>query len=235
MTTSTAPLPRYAIGVDLAFSVDYTAIAVLEQLPDTPYRLRHLERLQRVEYTDIGAHLRDLVAALRTPVDFEERPPRDSQGRIPIGVPPERVPRVPDATVVFDYTGVGVAVRETFEAAKIGAPLIGVSIHGGDKTSYADGISRVPKVDLVSTLVVAFQNQALTITPSLPLTPVLVGELTTFSVKRNPETMHESFAAWREGDHDDLVLAAALAVWWAEQPQPPTAAPTGIPRRPPWR
>ncbi len=28
---------------------------------------------------------------------------------------------------------------------------------------------------------------------------------------------HETFGAWREGQHDDLVLAAALAGWWAER------------------
>ena len=30
---------------------------------------------------------------------------------------------------------------------------------------------------------------------------------------------HESFAAWREGTHDDLVLAVALACWRARWPQ----------------
>jgi hypothetical protein len=29
--------------------------------------------------------------------------------------------------------------------------------------------------------------------------------------------VHETFGAWREGQHDDLVLAAALAGWWAER------------------
>jgi hypothetical protein len=28
---------------------------------------------------------------------------------------------------------------------------------------------------------------------------------------------HETFGAWREGQHDDLLLAAALAGWWAER------------------
>jgi hypothetical protein len=27
-------------------------------------------------------------------------------------------------------------------------------------------------------------------------------------------TAHDSYEHWREGDHDDLVLAAALACWW---------------------
>jgi hypothetical protein len=43
-----------------------------------------------------------------------------------------------------------------------------------------------------------------------------------FKVKIDPETAHESYSAWREAEHDDLVLAVALATWWAEnKPQPP--------------
>jgi hypothetical protein len=29
-------------------------------------------------------------------------------------------------------------------------------------------------------------------------------------------TGHDSYGQWREGQHDDLVLAVALATWWAE-------------------
>jgi hypothetical protein len=28
---------------------------------------------------------------------------------------------------------------------------------------------------------------------------------------------NETFGVWREGQHDDLVLAVALACWWAER------------------
>lgn len=28
---------------------------------------------------------------------------------------------------------------------------------------------------------------------------------------------HVSYAAWREQEHDDLVLAVALACWWGER------------------
>ena len=28
---------------------------------------------------------------------------------------------------------------------------------------------------------------------------------------------NETMASWREADHDDLVLALALAVWWRER------------------
>ncbi len=45
-------------------------------------------------------------------------------------------------------------------------------------------------------------------------------ELSTFKRKINLATAHDSYEHWREGDHDDLVLAAALAVWSARAPGP---------------
>jgi hypothetical protein len=41
--------------------------------------------------------------------------------------------------------------------------------------------------------------------------------LGTFKVKININTGNESFEAWRERDHDDLVLAVALACWFGER------------------
>jgi excisionase family DNA binding protein len=45
------------------------------------------------------------------------------------------------------------------------------------------------------------------------LADVLMRELLAFRVKINLQTEHDSYEAWREKDHDDLVLAVALAVW----------------------
>jgi hypothetical protein len=36
-----------------------------------------------------------------------------------------------------------------------------------------------------------------------------------FRRKQNARTAHISYEHWRESDHDDLVLAAALACWKA--------------------
>jgi hypothetical protein len=45
----------------------------------------------------------------------------------------------------------------------------------------------------------------------------LVQELLTFRVRIDSATGRDSYAAWRESAHDDLVLALAVAVWWAER------------------
>jgi hypothetical protein len=44
-----------------------------------------------------------------------------------------------------------------------------------------------------------------------------VRELLNFKVKIDPQTAHDSYAAWRENIHDDLVLATALSLWAAER------------------
>ena len=48
---------------------------------------------------------------------------------------------------------------------------------------------------------------------------ILVRELQQFQVKIT-QAAHETFGVWREGQHDDLVLAVALACWWAERHPP---------------
>ena len=51
----------------------------------------------------------------------------------------------------------------------------------------------------------------------MELWPALKKELLNFRVKINISTSHDSYEAWREGDHDDLVLAVALACWRARK------------------
>ena len=72
------------------------------------------------------------------------------------------------------------------------------------------------------------QTRRLRIAKSLPNTAILVRELETFKVKIT-ELANESFGAWREGQHDDLVLAVAMAAWAGERGLP-HEGPIGMPR-----
>jgi hypothetical protein len=74
----------------------------------------------------------------------------------------------------------------------------------------------VPKKDLVATLQTALGTRRLRIAEELPLAAVLMKELEMFRVKVTADR-NETFGAWRERDHDDLVLAAAFAVWYASR------------------
>ena len=97
-----------------------------------------------------------------------------------------------------------------------GLSPVPVSIHGGDRVSVDRGNYRVPKRDLVSCIAVLLQQKRLQFA-QLPMTPTLVQELLNFKVKIDPATAHDSYAAWREQDHDDLVLSLALSCWWGER------------------
>jgi hypothetical protein len=95
--------------------------------------------------------------------------------------------------------------------------VLPVTITAGQKAIAADGGGwLVPKKELVSTLLVLLAAHRLQVSPTLAEAPTLVRELLNFQVKVT-RAAHEAFGTWLEGDHDDLVLALALAVWYAER------------------
>jgi hypothetical protein len=95
-----------------------------------------------------------------------------------------------------------------------------VTITGGHAVTVSeDGSYHVPKKELVTCLQVVLQGRRLQIVRSLPEAAALVRELQQFQVKITAAA-HETFGVWREGQHDDLVLAVALACWWAERHPP---------------
>jgi hypothetical protein len=74
----------------------------------------------------------------------------------------------------------------------------------------------VPKRDLIAGLQIAAQNDCIKVAKGPKYGPVLAQELQRFKVKINPLMAHDSYVAWREGDHDDLILCMAVAIWTAE-------------------
>jgi hypothetical protein len=119
-----------------------------------------------------------------------------------------------------DRTGVGVAVFDMLRKARPACRLVPVTITGGTATTcQEDGCWHVPKRELAGVLGVLIGGHRLKVAPGLPLGKTLNQELAAFKVKVNIATGSESFEAWREKDHDDLVLAAALACWYGERAQ----------------
>ena len=77
----------------------------------------------------------------------------------------------------------------------------------------------MPKRDLVAALEVPFHTGELQVAQGLKLWSALREELLSFRRKINLKTAHDSCEHWRESDHDDLVLACALACWGARRPR----------------
>jgi hypothetical protein len=75
---------------------------------------------------------------------------------------------------------------------------------------------RVPKRELVGTLIALYQGGRIKVAKNAPLAVTLHHELVNFKVKVALRTAHDSYEAWREGTHDDLVRSVAMACWYAE-------------------
>ena len=94
-----------------------------------------------------------------------------------------------------------------------------MTITGGDTERYADEYYRVPKRDLEVGLQVLMQQGGLQIAEGLKEGATLVKEMAEMRVKISGGA-REQFGAWRRGEHDDLVLAVALACWGVRKVMP---------------
>jgi hypothetical protein len=137
------------------------------------------------------------------------------------GQRPARVPPLAgDVVLLVDATGVGRPVVDMFDQA--GLEPKAITITGGDTVTQDGREIRAPKRDLAMAVQVLLQNRRLTFAAALPLLDVLTTELQNFEVKITT-TAHDTYEAWREGIHDDLVLAVALACWYREWRDPFTS------------
>ncbi len=187
---------EFFLGLDLGQTQDFTALAVLECQPTTPteqpgYALRHLRRFP------LGTAYTEIVPAVAR-----------LAGAQPLSGSP----------LVVDQTGVGRAVVDMLLQAA--GWVVPVTITAGHAVTHTeDGSWHVPKKELVTCLQVVMQARRLQIARALPDAALLVRELQNFQV-RITAAANETFGTWRDGQHDDLVLAVALACWWAERYPP---------------
>ena len=183
-------MPKFYIGVDLGQKRDYTALAIAEKtLQPSGYAVRHLERIQlNIPYPAMADHV---VRQLRSTMVCGT------------------------TALVVDSSGVGLPVLDLLRAR--GARPVAVTITGGKSVHQADGIFRVPKRDLVIGLVKLFDLGRLKIAAEIPHASELISELLEFRVRISQRTRRESYEAGKRSCHDDLVIAVALACWYAER------------------
>jgi Terminase RNaseH-like domain len=186
----------YLCGLDLGQAQDYTALAVAE------VQAREHQYLYHVRYVQRFALKTSYPVIVRSVADLLERPPLRDQ-----------------ATLVADTTGVGQPVIEMLKEA--GVHPIAITITSRSVvTEQAWDHFHVPKRDLVSAIQILLQSRCLSIAPALPDADLLKQELANFQVKITAAA-HDTYGAWREGSHDDLVLALAVAMWYGSQQRVP--------------
>jgi hypothetical protein len=83
-----------------------------------------------------------------------------------------------------------------FRAARLGIPLVAISITGGDSVTEDKRDFKVPKRDLVSALQVLLQTGRLKVSEQLKMADTLIQELLNFKVKISTGG-HDSYEAWR--------------------------------------
>lgn len=196
---------RYAVGLDLALINDYSAVSVLQRLkpeshePAPRWATILAERLPLgTPHPTIIGRVSQILNSLPGVTDLRRR-----DGQQPF-------------CVAVDATGVG---RPIFhELSRVVPTAVGVVITGGQEVHSSGSVLSVPKADLIATAQVALQHGRLKIDRNLPGSELLVHELLSFEA-RATAAGNLSFSA-RENEHDDLVLALALALWLGNRETP---------------
>lgn len=186
------PKTNYYLSVDIGQQSDYTALATLQAM-ESSQNLNLVDLLRvplKTSYPKIANIIRDRYAVVSNLAE-------EVEGTAQLGI---------------DVTGVGRPVADMVADL---SPVY-VTITGGDKVHQDGNEYKVPKRDLISSAQILMQNRRLKAPSILPEIQTLIKELQNFKYKINIKTAHDSYEAWREGDHDDLVLAVAIGCWMAE-------------------
>jgi hypothetical protein len=145
--------------------------------------------------------------------------------RVPLGTPyPGVVERVraivrhPElvgkCALAVDGTGVGAPVVDMLRAARLGCDISAVTITGGEREHH----DNVPKRDLMAGVQVLLERDELKFARGLRELGSLVRELTdvrsTTGIRGRVRLGADGY-----GEHDDLVIALALACWRAKRGQ----------------
>lgn len=197
----------YVLGLDLGQTADPSALAVLRrkefELPQpgdplvgAPRRSPRTYDCVALKRWPLGTSYPDIVENVCNVLDK---------------------PELRGSDLVVDATGVGRPVVDMLRKARPNGKVRPVMITSGASESIQGGYFHVAKTILISCTNVILQNQRLKFAAGMPDVKTLVRELQNYRIKVTASA-NETFNA-REGAHDDLVLALALACWWGERGQ----------------
>lgn len=117
-------------------------------------------------------------------------------------------------TLVVDAGGPGRPVIDLFKVNKIRP--IGVTITSGDLPhDRPDGTLTVPKRDICSALVVAYQSGDVKMNPKQEHAAEFKDEISKFGYVVRPKSRKVGYEGLEPDTHDDIVVAAALGLWYS--------------------
>jgi hypothetical protein len=194
----------FSIGVDLGQRRDFSAVAVVERVETAGYGFDHLHWMSRAEGMPdewVVRHLERMAlgtsytAVSAQIVELAQHPALRE-----------------DCRLVVDATGVGMPVVDMLRAARPGCEMTPVLITGGQGERFDGKVWHVPKVDLLARLEGLLEQKRLRIARRMRESGTLVRELMDIKSARQASGRLK-VGAEGAGEHDDLALAVALAVW----------------------
>lgn len=211
------------IGVDLGQAADYTAVTHTRWWRDKVARInpswddrwragdmRPTRSANRYELLSIWRERRipyDRVVSAITKMTRQVEEQHKAQWRL-----------------IMDATGVGRPIYDLLVKERLRP--VAITLTGGTQAGTNDIGYTVPKRDVIVALQVASQSGRLRYAGNIAYKRQLQDELQNMHMKINIRTGHDSYEAWREQEHDDIVLAEALPIWYAEAGSAPQVSAT---------
>lgn len=201
----------YMISLDPAQLHDYSALAVIEKEGST-YRIVSLTRRQRLPYTEIVAWAQKVYLNPKFREDVAHAP-----------------------AFLLDVGGVGRAIADMFTAVKV--PVTAIQLTGGETETKDGDTYHVSKSLLIGRFLRAWDEGRVQMPSRASFLGMLQAELRAFRGEMSSQG-RVRFEA-EQGEHDDLVLSVAQAVWWGEtrpKPAPCLVMPRATEKiKPAWR
>lgn len=194
------PEAEYFLGLDLGQAQDFSALV----------GLKRTESLERSPAGKRRFHFRTVGVKrwpLRTPYTSIAEDLVDTCSKPPLK----------GCVLGIDKTGVGAGVVEIIRLAKPDAIIKPILITGGNRSIRQGDTWNVPKMELVAAVTSAIESGRLEIPMMNHDAKVMSEELKAFRSKVTAAGNKTAAADWRSKQHDDLVLAIALAIFLGDQ------------------
>lgn len=196
---------EYYIGLSLAQGHERTAVAIVERI--TPMR-------EEISWSGGISYV---------PADVPPRFQCSHMERVPMlkrlpSIASDLVNRTNElgskAHVVVDITMAGKPVAELLKRA--GLKFTSVILSNGDRSARSDGITYIPKRELISNMVVMLQEGNIQFAKSDTRAAQLQEEMFRYKENKTGSNL-EAAQVWRENANDDLLFAVCMAAWKAHR------------------
>ncbi len=201
---------KFCLSVDLGSEGDPSALSLIERVERVQEPPRPIKsHLWKDDPANIVSELH-LVFMRNLPLKM--RYPDQVQLMKEVMLRPEFVDQM---FLIVERNSIGLPVMQMMFDK--GLSPIGITTTAGKEVNVTKTSYNVPKADLVHSLLAALQMHRLKMPPPsvYPIIQTFTDQLNGFQMKIRKQ--HVIYGAETEDLHDDLVVAAALGVWWMDQ------------------